>query len=213
MLTILQAKSLSCHGEKMQRAGLDLRTKVAIFAGGESGASLKITGNLLRSPFRYQRHGQSGLELSEVLPHTARHAGRIAVERSMFTEHRNHEQALWIMHTGMIVACRPSIGAWVANGLGTENQNLPAYIVFPEARLPVYGVSNWPSRWMPPLYQGVLFRSEGMPVDARLLGRRDQAHVRRPDLQRPRSSSVWIKHLARSRRYSRPTGAWRDRRL
>lgn len=125
----------------------------------------RITGNLLRSPFRFHRHGQSGLEFSETLPFTARHADKIAVIRSMYTEHRNHEQALWMMHTGMTVAGRPSIGAWVAYGLGSVNQNLPAYVVLPDPRgLPVDGIRNWSSGWMPPLYQGMAFRSEGMSV-------------------------------------------------
>jgi hypothetical protein len=125
----------------------------------------RLTGNLLKSPYRFRRHGQSGLEFSEVLPHIGRHADRIAVVRSMFTEHRNHEQALWMMHTGMIVAGRPAIGAWVAYGLGSENQNLPAYVVLPDPRgLPVDGIRNWSSGWMPPVYQGMQFRSEGMPV-------------------------------------------------
>jgi len=125
----------------------------------------RITGNLLKSPFRFLKHGQSGLEFSETLSHIARHADRIAVIRSMFTEHRNHEQALWMMHTGMTVAGRPSIGAWAAYGLGTINQNLPAYVVLPDPRgLPVDGIRNWSSGWMPPLYQGTPFRSEGMPV-------------------------------------------------
>src|SRR6185295_17058502 len=120
---------------------------------------------LLKSPFRFRKHGQSGLEFSDVLPHTARHADKIAVVRSMFTEHRNHEQALWMMHTGLIVAGRPSIGSWVAYALGSLNQNLPAYVVLPDPRgLPVDGIRNWSSGWMPPLYQGTPFRSEGMPV-------------------------------------------------
>src|SRR5207248_9358253 len=73
--------------------------------------------------------------------------------------------ALWMMHTGLIVAGRPSIGSWVAYGLGSENQNLPAYVVLPDPRgLPVDGIRNWSSGWMPPLYQGTPFRSEGMPV-------------------------------------------------
>jgi hypothetical protein len=70
-----------------------------------------------------------------------------------------------MMHTGLIVAGRPSIGAWVAYALGSENQNLPAYVVLPDPRgLPVDGIRNWSSGWMPPLYQGTQFRSEGMPV-------------------------------------------------
>src|SRR5437660_8572293 len=125
----------------------------------------RLTGNLLQSPFRFHKHGQSGLEFSETLPHTARHADRIAVIRSMHTEHRNHEQALWMMHTGLIVAGRPSIGTWVAYGLGSENQNLPAYVVLPDPRgLPVDGIRNWSSGWLPPLFQGTPFRSEGLPV-------------------------------------------------
>ena len=97
-----------------------------------------------------------------MLPHIASHADEIAVVRSMFTEHRNHEQALWMMHTGLIVAGRPTLGAWVAYGLGTENQNLPAYVVLPDPTgLPVDGIRNWSSGWLPPLYQGTPFRSEG----------------------------------------------------
>src|SRR5205823_10362681 len=67
----------------------------------------KLTGNLLRSPFRFAQHGQSGLDFAETLPQIARHSDDIAVVRSMYTEHRNHEQALWMMHTGLIVSGRP----------------------------------------------------------------------------------------------------------
>jgi hypothetical protein len=125
----------------------------------------KRTGNLLRSPFAFRRHGQSGLELSETLPHLGRHADDIAVIRSMVTEHRNHEQAIWMMQTGLTTSGRPTFGAWACYGLGTENQNLPAYVVLPDpGGLPVDGIRNWSSGWMPPLFQGTPFRSEGMPV-------------------------------------------------
>ncbi len=125
----------------------------------------KLTGNLLKSPYRFARHGQSGLEFSETLPYLAAHADEIAVIRSMYTEHRNHEQALWMMHTGLTVAGRPTVGAWAAYGLGTFNSNLPAYVVLPDPRgLPVDGIRNWSSGWLPPLFQGTAFRSEGVPV-------------------------------------------------
>ncbi len=125
----------------------------------------KLTGNLLKSPYKFHPHGESGLEFAETLPNIAGHADEIAVIRSMYTEHRNHEQALWMMHTGLTVAGRPSIGAWAAYGLGSVNQNLPAYVVLPDPRgLPVDGIRNWSSGWMPPLYQGTVFRSEGMPL-------------------------------------------------
>jgi len=125
----------------------------------------KLTGNLLRSPYRFARHGGSGLEFSETLPHIARHADELALVRSMFTMHRNHEQAIWAMHTGMTIAGRPTLPAWVAYGLGTENQDLPAYVVLPDLRgLPVDGIRNWSNGWLPPVYQGTPFRAEGMPV-------------------------------------------------
>ncbi len=125
----------------------------------------KLTGNLLRSPFKFAPAGKCGTPFSEVLPGIACHADDIAVIRSMFTEHRNHEQALWMMHGGLTVAGRPSLGAWAAYGLGSENRNLPAYVVLPEPKgLPVDGIRNWASGWMPPAYQGTQFRSEGSPV-------------------------------------------------
>jgi len=125
----------------------------------------KLTGNLLRSPFKFTPAGKSGTPFSELLPATAGHADDIAVIRSMFTEHRNHEQALWMMHGGLTVAGRPSLGAWAAYGLGSENRDLPAYVVLPDPRgLPVDGIRNWASGWMPPTYQGTPFRAEGSPV-------------------------------------------------
>ena len=131
----------------------------------EAADDEKLTGNLLKSPYKFAKHGQSGLEFAEVLPHIARHADDLAVIRSMHTEHRNHEQALWMMHTGLIVAGRPTIGAWAAYALGTVNQNLPAYVVLPDpGGLPVDGIRNWSSGWLPPLFQGTPFRSQGLPV-------------------------------------------------
>jgi hypothetical protein len=160
---------LFMHGGPSHVDLLDPKPQLARYDGKppprEVADDEKITGNLLKSPYRFTKHGQSGIEFSETLPHTARHADDLAVIRSMFTGHRNHEQALWMMHTGLIVSGRPSIGAWVAYGLGTVNRNLPAYVVLPDPRgLPVDGIRNWSSGWMPPLYQGTPFRSEGQPV-------------------------------------------------
>ena len=83
----------------------------------------------------------------------------------MYGEHANHEPALFLMHTGKTISSRPSIGAWVAYGLGTENQNLPAYVVLDDPKgLPINGISNWQSAWLPPIYQGTRFRTQGAPV-------------------------------------------------
>lgn len=122
-------------------------------------------GNLMGTPFRFRPSGRSGLPFSEILPHTATCADDIAVIRSMYTEHNNHEQALWMMHTGRIVSGRPTLGAWVNYALGSENQNLPAYVVLRnDASLPIDGTRNWSSGFLPPRYQGVHFRHTGTPV-------------------------------------------------
>lgn len=122
-------------------------------------------GNLLASPFRFRKHGQGGIEFSEIIPHTASCADDIAVIRSMHTEHNNHEQALWMMHTGRIVSGRPTLGAWVNYALGSENRNLPAYVVLRnDSSLPIDGTRNWSSGFLPPRYQGVHFRHSGTPV-------------------------------------------------
>lgn len=160
---------LFMHGGPSQVDLLDPKPELARLDGKppptEVADDENRTTHLLGSPFKFSRHGESGVEFSEVLPETARHADDIAVIRSMFTEHRNHEQAIWMANTGLIVSGRPNIGSWVAYGLGTENQNLPAYIALPDpAGLPVDGTRNWSSGWLPPLYQGTAIRSEGMPV-------------------------------------------------
>ena len=122
-------------------------------------------GNLLGSPFKFRPYGECGVEYSELLPHTASCADDIAVIRSMHAEHNNHEQALWQIHTGRIVTGRPTIGAWVSYALGSENQNLPAYVVLrTDNGLPTDGTRNWSSGFLPPRYQGVHFRHTGTPI-------------------------------------------------
>jgi hypothetical protein len=160
---------LFMHGGPSHVDLLDPKPLLEKFDGKAPPAAVaddeKITGNLLKSPYRFIKRGKSGIEFSETLPRIARHADELAVIRSMYTEHRNHEQALWMMHTGLIVAGRPTVGAWVAYGLGSENQNLPAYVVLPDPRgLPVDGIRNWSSGWMPPLFQATPLRSEGLAV-------------------------------------------------
>jgi hypothetical protein len=126
----------------------------------------KKTGVWLGSTFAFRRHGRSGMELSELLPELGKHADEIALIRSMVSEHENHEQACCHMHTGMPQAGRPTMGAWVTYGLGTENQNLPAYVaLLPPTGLPVDGPRNWSSGWMPPVFQGMPVRStEQSPI-------------------------------------------------
>jgi len=117
------------------------------------------------SPYQFKPAGECGVAYSEILPHTAACADDIAVVRSMFCEHNNHEQALWQMHTGRTITGRPTIGAWVHYALGAETENLPAYVVLRnDAKLPVDGTRNWSSGFLPPRYHGVHFRHSGAPV-------------------------------------------------
>ncbi len=127
--------------------------------------TLTAHGGLLGTPYRFHPAGECGVEYSEILPHTAECADDIAVIRSMHSEHNNHEQALWHMHTGRTIAGRPTVGAWVSYALGSENADLPAYVVLRnDSSLPVDGTRNWSAGWLPPRYQGVHFRHEGSPV-------------------------------------------------
>ena len=122
-------------------------------------------GTMLPSPFQFARHGKCGMEMSELVPQLAECADDITLIRSMYGEHFNHEPALYLMHSGRTLPGRPSLGAWVVYGLGTENQNLPAYVVLDDPKhLPVNGIQNWQAGWLPPVYQGTRFRSEGAPL-------------------------------------------------
>jgi hypothetical protein len=122
-------------------------------------------GSVLPSPFAFAKHGKCGMEVSELFPHLAGCVDDITLIRSMFGEHFNHEPSLYLMHTGRTLPGRPSLGSWVVYGLGSENQNLPAYVVLDDPKkLPVNGIQNWQAGYLPPIYQGTRFRSEGPPL-------------------------------------------------
>ncbi len=124
------------------------------------------TGSLMRSPFRFSQHGQSGAWVSELLPHTAQEVDQLAIIRSMYNVHPNHEPAIFKLQSGQTFPGHPVLGSWITYGLGTENQNLPAYVVLadPSQRLPVNGVENWLAAYVPPVYQGTPMRASGTPL-------------------------------------------------
>ncbi len=125
----------------------------------------KQKGNVLGSPYRFQRFGQCGMELCELLPHTGSVADDLLLIRSMTTGSVDHEAALRMMHSGRLFAGMPSWGSWVTYGLGTENQDLPAFVVLSDpGGLPIDGEKNWSSGWLPAVYQGTVFRSGDSPV-------------------------------------------------
>jgi hypothetical protein len=110
-------------------------------------------GAALPSPFSFERYGRSGIEVSEIFSKTAQHADDLCVIRSMHANTPNHEQSMRLMNCGDERLSRPSYGAWITYGLGTENQNLPGFIALCPG-LPVADVSNWRSAFLPGIYQG-----------------------------------------------------------
>jgi hypothetical protein len=119
---------------------------------------------LMASRFQFVRHGQSGAELSEMLPHLATVVDDIAIVKSMHTDQFNHAPAQIFMNTGSPLFGRPSMGAWVAYGLGSECDDLPGFIVLSSGPGAQGGAHNWGCGFMPTGYQGVQFRSQGDPI-------------------------------------------------
>lgn len=120
---------------------------------------------LLAAPRKWNRYGESGLEISELLPLTARHADELAVIRSCQTDGINHSGGVCQMNTGSPIGGRPSLGSWVNYGLGSENQNLPEYAVLCDSSAkPTNGPRNWSAGFMPAGYQGTQLASSGAPI-------------------------------------------------
>ncbi|MEZ6119137.1 MAG: DUF1501 domain-containing protein [Pirellulaceae bacterium] len=129
------------------------------------GSNGRAIGHLMKSPFPFTKHGESGLEISSLFPHTARHADDLCVIRSMHADTAAHASGCLQMNTGSIFIGRPSVGAWLSYGLGTVNQNLPSFVVMTDPRGgPIGSASNWSAGYMPAAYQGTLFRSVGSPL-------------------------------------------------
>ncbi len=117
------------------------------------------TGTLLKSPFQFNRYGQSGLEISEIFANLGKHADDLCVIRSMHTERPNHEPSLTMLNCGHVLVGHPSMGAWLTYGLGTVNQNLPGFVVLC-AGYPVIGPQLWSSAYLPGIYQGTYVRNK-----------------------------------------------------
>jgi hypothetical protein len=131
---------------------------------------------------QWRRHGESGLWFSDWIPHIATHADDIAVIRSVWTNGINHSGGVCQMNTGTQFAGRPSLGAWVTYGLGTHNQNLPAFVVMQDRKgTVVNGPRNWGSGFMPAVYQGTAMQVEGEPF--RNLGRPDHVEARQQRME------------------------------
>jgi len=153
---------------------LDYKPRLAEFDGtlppkelldGYRAAFINPNSKLLGPKFKFARHGQSGAELSELLPHLATVVDDVAIVKSMVTDAFNHAPGQILMNTGSQQFGRPGFGAWVTYGLGSESRDLPAFVVFSSGKKgPSGGNSNWGSGFLPTVYSGVPFRNAGDPV-------------------------------------------------
>lgn len=126
----------------------------------------EASAKVFASPWKFSKHGECGMELSELLPELGGVADDICLIRSMHTGVNNHGQSINALNTGRIQPGRPALGSWMTYGLGSESQNLPAFVVLTDPTgLPVLGVENWQNGWLPSLYQGTVVR----PQEPRIL--------------------------------------------
>lgn len=140
-------------------AGQVHTTKVEMFQKGSEG------NKLLGCPFKFQPRGECGMQLSEVIPHIAGIADELCLVRSMYSEHNNHTEALVMLNTGKVFPGRPAVGSWISYALGSENQNLPAYIVLRDpAGYNTSGTLLWQNAWLPAMYRGTEVATQGAAV-------------------------------------------------
>ncbi len=133
----------------------------------KTGFFPEAVGPLMKSPFEWQQHGQSGTWGSSLFPKLSRHVDRMAFIHSCFTESNNHSPALFMMNTGVTRMGHPSVGSWVAYGLGSESEDLPSFIVMSDPKdrgLPKGNANNWTAGFLPSVYQGTWLRPKGEPI-------------------------------------------------
>jgi hypothetical protein len=189
-----------------QRAGETIPGKSVVPSQG-------TPGGLMPALWEFKKHGQSGMDVSTLFPHVAQKVDEIAFIRSMHCTSNDHGPALFQMNTGFIQAGYPSMGSWLTYGLGTENQNLPGFVVFTDPRGgPIGGAPNWGNGFMPAAYQGTPFRPTGNPiVDLRppkdmtdqrqrrwldFLGKMNQDHIERNPFDTELSARIESYELA-----------------
>jgi len=138
--------------------------KSAFHALADAVTAPRSAGSLMRSPFKFARHGQSGIWLSELLPHLAKVVDDLAVIRSMHTPSPAHPAAQSKMHSGRVFPGSPALGSWVVYGLGSPSHDLPAYVALDDSEARFQTAQYYQAGWMPPIYQATRFRTIGPPV-------------------------------------------------
>lgn len=154
------------------------------------------TGAAMRSPFSFNRYGRSGIEVSELFAKTAQHIDEIAVIRSMVAEVPNHEPSLMLMNCGDGRLPRPSMGSWVTYGLGSENQNLPGFIVMCPGGYPIVATQNWRSAFLPGAYQGTYLDTQHTDVEKLIANIKNQLPLAEQRRQLDLVRALNERHLA-----------------
>jgi len=147
----------------------DPKPSLAKYAGKELPVPVlrteRKTGAALPTPYQFAKYGQSGIEVSEIFQHTAKHVDEMAVIRSMHAEVPNHEPSLMLMNCGTSTLVRPSLGSWVTYGLGTENQNLPGFIALCPGGYPIKETQNWQAAFLPGIFQGTHINTQHTEIE------------------------------------------------
>ena len=133
-----------------------------------TGFFANAVGGLMKSPFKFQQHGQCGKWVSDIFPHLSQHVDKMAFIHSGFTKSNNHSPALFMMNTGFAKMGYPCVGSWVTYGLGSASRDLPAFVVMsdPKGRgLPKGHSQNWGAGFLPSVYQGTWLKPQGDPID------------------------------------------------
>tara|TARA_B100000029_G_scaffold444330_1_gene464037 strand:- start:517 stop:1956 length:1440 start_codon:yes stop_codon:yes gene_type:complete len=160
----------------------------------------QASSKVLHSKWAFRQRGECGTEISELLPHTAGIVDDLCLVRSMHTGVNNHGQSILALQTGRVTKGRPALGSWVAYGLGSEADDLPAFLAMIDpGQLPVEGVANWSNGWLPAVYQGTVIR----PREPRILNLQPPAHLA-GDVQR--SFLDYLRKLNQQHLRKRPAG-------
>jgi hypothetical protein len=206
---------LFMNGGPSQMDTFDPKPKLNAFHGkslpvkADLSKDKRLSGAALGSNFQFAKHGQSGIEISELFPNVAKHADDLCVIRSMFSDVPNHESALMMMNTGSLNLPRPSVGAWTLYGLGSENRSLPGFVVMCPGGLPVSQSANWRSAFLPGVYQGTHIDTKETRADTLIANLRNEAIL--PGQQR--KQLAYVQQLNELHRTERPGDPQLDARI
>jgi hypothetical protein len=191
----------------------DNKPSITDYAGqtipGDTPKTERPTGALYPSPFKFEKYGQSGLEISELFAKTAQHADDLCIIRSMHANVPNHEPSLLLMNTGEARLVRPSMGSWLTYGLGTVNQNLPAFIAMCPGGYPIQESQNWQSGFLPGIFQGTYINTEHQSVDKLI----ENVVNSRLSREQQRAQLDFIQSMNAEHRASRPGDSMLDARI